>query len=230
MESSENRDQTRRPGAESDGFEPVRARILPHLLEAAAFDGWTGGALDRAGAAAGVDRAALAAAFPQGAADALKYWSIVADEAMETAMAGPEFAALKVREKVSFAVKARLAALRPHKEAARRAAAALALPIFGGLGAALAWRTADAIWRAMGDRSADFNFYSKRMILSGVWLSTLTRWLGDDSADEAATEAFLAARIEDVMKIEKAKAKIRELNIDPARPVEWLAKLRFGSR
>jgi len=142
-------------------------------------------------------------------------------------MAAPEFARLKIREKVAFAVRARLAAIRPQKEAARRAAAALALPIYGTLGAELAWKTADAIWRGLNDRSTDFNFYSKRGILTGVWLATLTHWLGDDSDDEGSTRAFLDARIENVMQIEKAKAKLREWNFDPAKPVAWLAKLRY---
>ena len=77
------------------------------------------------------------------------------------------------------------------------------------------------------DKSTDFNFYSKRGILTGVWLSTLTRWLADESEDEAPTRAFLDARIDNVMQIEKVKGKVRELNIDPAKPVEWLAKLRY---
>ena len=32
------------------------------------------------------------------------------------------------------------------------------------------------------------------------------------------------------MQIEKAKAEIRKLNIDPKKPVEWLAKLRYPAR
>ncbi|MEZ5891622.1 MAG: COQ9 family protein [Parvularculaceae bacterium] len=211
----------------ADGFEPVREAVLPALLAEAAFSGWTGSALDKAAGAAGVKTAALRAAFPGGIADALRYWSMTADEAMTAAMAGPDFAALKIREKVAFAVRTRLGQLRPHKEAARRAAATLALPVYGTLGAELAWKTADAVWRAMNDKSTDFNFYSKRAILSGVWLSTLARWLADDSADEKPTEDFLAARIDNVMQIEKAKAKLRDLNFDPADPIAWLAKLRY---
>ena len=61
----------------------------------------------------------------------------------------------------------------------------------------------------MGDASTDFNFYSKRAILSGVLSATFARWLGDDSDDEAATKAFLAARIDNVMQFEKLKARVR---------------------
>jgi ubiquinone biosynthesis protein COQ9 len=105
---------------------------------------------------------------------------------------------------------ARLVALKPHKEAARRAAAMLSLPMHAALGAKLAWRTVDAMWRAAGDTATDFNFYTKRGILAGVYGSTAMRWFNDDSADEAATREFLAARIENVMQFEKFKAKAKE--------------------
>lgn len=209
------------------GFEAEGRAILKALLARAAFDGWTGAALAAAARDAGETPAVLAAAFPRGVTDALKQWSLEADREMRTAMAGPDFAGLKIREKVAFAVRARLAALRPHKEAARRAAATLALPVYAPLAAELAWKTADSIWRGLADTSTDFNFYTKRAILAGVWTSTLARWLADDSDGEEATSAFLDARIENVMQIEKAKTKLRELNIDPAAPLAWLAKLRY---
>lgn len=227
MAKSSDGDETFENQGLSGGFDAEARTVLKAVLPRAAFDGWTASALEGAAKDAGIDRAVLAAAFPNGVADVLREWSMEADAAMSEAMAGPHFDGLKIREKVAFAVMARIDALRPHKEAARRAAAVLALPIHGTLGAELAWKTADAIWRGLKDKSTDFNFYSKRGILSGVWLSTLARWLADDSQDEAATRAFLDARIENVMQIEKLKGKVRELNIDPAKPIEWLARLRY---
>jgi ubiquinone biosynthesis protein COQ9 len=216
--------------AKTAAFDAEGRAILSALIGRAAFDGWTAAALAGAAKDAGLSPAMAAAAFPAGPADALRAWSMQADAAMTRAMVSPDFAGLKIRQKVAFAVRARLGILRPHKEAARRAAATLALPIHAPLAAELAWKTADAIWRGLGDKSTDFNFYSKRGILTGVWLSTLAHWLGDDSEDEASTNAFLDARIENVMQIEKLKGKVRELNIDPAKPLEWLAKLRYPAR
>jgi ubiquinone biosynthesis protein COQ9 len=107
-------------------------------------------------------------------------------------------------------VKARLSVLAPHKEAARRAAALLSLPMHAALGAKLVYRTVDAMWRASGDTSTDFNFYTKRGILAGVYGSTAMRWFNDTGEDEKATDEFLAARIENVMQFEKFKAKAKE--------------------
>jgi ubiquinone biosynthesis protein COQ9 len=63
---------------------------------------------------------------------------------------------------------------------------------------------------AAGDVSTDFNFYTKRAILACVYSATLMRWFTDDSENESATDAFLAARIANVMRFEKFKGRVRE--------------------
>jgi ubiquinone biosynthesis protein COQ9 len=129
---------------------------------------------------------------------------------MEAKLAATDLKAMKIRERIAAAVKARLSVLAPHKEAARRAAALLSLPMHAALGAKLVYRTVDAMWRAAGDTSTDFNFYTKRGILAGVYGSTAMRWFNDTGEDEKATDDFLAARIENVMQFEKFKAKAKE--------------------
>jgi ubiquinone biosynthesis protein COQ9 len=213
-----------------DVFGPVRESILSEVLKAAAFEGFTPGSLARAAASAGQTKASLAAAFPAGATDLLAYWSSQADDAAATAIGVPHSPPLKIREKVARGIEARLDHLRPNKEAARRAAAFLALPHNAPHAMRLVWASADAIWRAMGDPSTDFNFYSKRAILSGVLSATFARWLGDDSEDEAATKAFLAARIDNVMQFEKLKARVRDSGFDPEGMFGWLAKMRYPER
>ncbi len=117
---------------------------------------------------------------------------------------------MKIRERIAAAVLARIGALGPHKDAARRAAAFLMLPMHAALGMTLVYRTVDAMWRAAGDTATDFNFYSKRAILAGVYSATLMRWFNDTSEDESETRAFIAARIENVMQFEKLKAQVKQ--------------------
>jgi ubiquinone biosynthesis protein COQ9 len=82
------------------------------------------------------------------------------------------------------------------------------------LGLKLLYQTVDAMWRAAGDTSTDFNFYTKRAILGGVYSATLLRWFNDTSEDEGETHTFLDARIENVMQFEKFKAELRERTKD----------------
>lgn len=70
------------------------------------------------------------------------------------------------------------------------------------------WAAADAIWSALGDKSTDFNWYTKRTILSGVLGSTLAAWIGTD--DEAQVDEFLDRRIENVMQFEKLKGQVQD--------------------
>jgi ubiquinone biosynthesis protein COQ9 len=186
--------------------EAVLLAALPH----AAFDGFTDGVLAKAGTEAGVSKAELARLFENGPVSLVEYFSHWADVGMQTRLAAMDIKAMKIRARIAASVMARLDALEPHKEAARRAAALLSLPMHAALGAKLMYRTVDAMWRAAGDTSTDFNFYTKRGILAGVYGSTAMRWFNDTSEDGAQTREFLAARIENVMQFEKFKAKAKE--------------------
>ncbi|HTO41081.1 MAG TPA: COQ9 family protein [Rhizomicrobium sp.] len=188
----------------------LKARLLEAALSHIPFDGFTDSVLERAGLDARIDAATQARLFPKGALDLLEEFSTSADQQMLALLAEQDLAALPVRERIAAAVWARLDALRRRKEAARRAAAVLTLPPNAGLGAKLLWRTVDEMWRAVGDTSTDFNFYTKRGILAGVLSATLLRWFNDTSEDESATRDFLDRRIQDVMNFEKLKAQAKK--------------------
>jgi len=205
------------PKAEIPGAEPpprddqqMREAVLAAALPHAAFDGFTDSLLQKAGGEAGVGKADLVRLFENGALSLVEFFSTHTDTEMEKRLAAMDLKAMKIRARIATAVTTRLAILKPHKEAARRAAAMLALPMHAALGAKLMYQTVDAMWRATGDTSTDFNFYTKRGILAGVYGSTAVRWFNDTSEDEKPTDDFLAARIENVMQFEKFKAKAKE--------------------
>jgi ubiquinone biosynthesis protein COQ9 len=137
--------------------------------------------------------------------EAFSHW---ADERMAERMR--EDKAERMRERVAHAVRARLDALAPHKDAARRAAAFLAQPQNAPLAASLMMRSVDLMWRAAGDRSSDFSYYTKRALLGAVYGATLIHWLSDSSENHADTWDFLDARIDNVMQIEKFRGAARD--------------------
>jgi ubiquinone biosynthesis protein COQ9 len=188
----------------------LKGAVIEAALAHVAFDGFTDRLMDRAGRQAGASEADMLRLFPNGALGLLEATSENVDTEMEKRLAKLKLAAMPMRKRIATAVKTRLAILKPHKEAARRAVAHLSLPPNVALRAKLVYRTVDTMWRAAGDVSTDFNFYTKRAILTGVYSATLMRWLADDSADESATDAFLAARIENVMQFEKFKGRVKE--------------------
>lgn len=189
-------------------LDELRAALAPLVPAHAGFDGWSEKAL--AAAAAGelgiaADRARLA--FPEGAPQMIGAWFDAIDKAMVEAFPEDRIAALKVRERIRDLVLFRLESARPYREALRRAVAILAMPQNAPVAVKLAWRSADRMWRLAGDGATDFNHYSKRAILVGVYASTLLVFLDDGGEDLAETRAFLDRRIEGVMRFEKAKAR-----------------------
>ena len=71
------------------------------------------------------------------------------------------------------------------------------------------WNTADLIWRSAGDTSTDYNHYTKRLLLSWVYLSTLLCWFNDKSKNIEETKLFLNRRIDEVLKFGKTSASIK---------------------
>lgn len=190
-------------------LDELRIALAPLIPAHAAFDGWSGEALAMAASELGVPPARARIAFPGGAMEMIDAWFDSVDVAMLGAFPPERIAAMKIRERIRELVLFRLERMLPHREALRRAYAILALPQNIAVSAKLAWRAADRMWRVAGDRATDFNHYSKRAILMGVYGSTSLVYLDDDSEGLAATRAFLARRIDDVMRFEKVKAQWR---------------------
>jgi ubiquinone biosynthesis protein COQ9 len=211
-------------------LDELRVALAPLLPAEAAFDGWSPVALARAAAALGVpaDRARLA--FPEGAVDMIGAWFAAIDADMAVALPPPALAAMKIRERIRGLIWARIEAAAPHREALRRALTVLAQPNHAARAARLAWRAADAIWRLAGDEATDLSHYTKRATLVAVYGATLLAWLNDETEGFAETSPFLDRRIEDVMRIERAKARLRVPGGERISMVRFLGRLRYPAR
>lgn len=193
----------------SDPTEDVKNQLLEAALPHVAFDGWSPMTFRAAVAESGVDPALAATACPRGAVDLALAFHKTGDAAMLERLTATDLSQMRFREKVTAAVRFRLEAI-DDKEAVRRGATLFSLPQYAALGAQAIWGTADAIWTALGDTSEDYNWYTKRATLSGVYGATVLFWLGDDSDGHTDTWAFLDRRIEDVMRFERVKGQARK--------------------
>ncbi len=190
--------------------EAVRQRLVEAALPHVPFDGWTPETLRLAAQDAGYEPVMALRVFPRGPIEAVEFWNTLADRRMLEALERENVASLKVRARVTLAVRRRLEAAGAHREAVRRALGLLALPHNAPLAAATLWRTVDAIWYAAGDTATDFNYYSKRGLLAGVYSATVLYWLDDKSEGQEATWEFLDRRIADVMRVPRLLGSLRE--------------------
>jgi len=195
--------------SENDPDSPLRDRLADAVTAEAVFDGWSRASLAAASSKLDLPAGEADRLFPGGPVQALTYVSKRADRRTVEDMEKEGVASLKIRDRIKSAVRIRLERHAGEREAARRALALLALPLNAGLGLKLLYKTVDAMWYAAGDTSTDFNFYTKRATLAGVYSSTLLYWLNDRSEGSEATWAFLDRRIDDVMKIEDLKSRVR---------------------
>jgi ubiquinone biosynthesis protein COQ9 len=208
-------------------LEELRPLLAAELPMDAAFDGWGKGALASTAARLSLNPDIAALAFPGGAVEMIDAWFASVDTAMLDRLSPETLAALKIRQRITALVEARLEILAPHREALRRAQSILASPRHAGKAAKLGWRAADVMWRAAGDTATDYNHYSKRAILGSVYAATLLVFVNDDSEGWAETRAFLGRRIEGIMRFEKAKAQWTKGPAIGFSPARFLGRLRY---
>ncbi|MBW4330100.1 COQ9 family protein [Stakelama sp. CBK3Z-3] len=194
--------------ADDATLDEIRAGLAAELPMNAAFDGWNDTALAAAAQAAGIDLDVAKLAFPGGAVDMIDAWFAHVDAEMATALPPEKLSAMKIRERITALVEQRLATLAGEREALRRALAVLAMPQNALKAARLGWRSADRMWRLAGDTATDYNHYTKRAMLAGIYGATITVFLDDETPEWADTRAFLSRRIDGIMRFEKAKAKL----------------------
>lgn len=211
-------------------LESLRLKLALPVGENAAFDGWNAKAVDSAAAQLGVDPAQARLAFPKDPAGMVDSYIQGIDAAMEGHFTPERIAALRIRDRIRSMIWYRLETMTPAREAVRTGLSILALPQNIPLALKAGWRSADTMWRLAGDEATDYNHYSKRLILSGVYASTLLCWLDDDSEGWSETGAFLDRRLADVMRFEKWKASWSGSDLHRPSLTRFLGRLRYPAR
>jgi ubiquinone biosynthesis protein COQ9 len=179
---------------------------LPHII----FDGWSLKSLRAATSDLGIKEGMIYTVFVDPESELIEHFSDWADRRMLARLDKMDLESMKVRERITKAVRWRLEELSGQEEALRRS-------ILKSSPRHL-YKTVDLIWRRAGDKAVDFNFYSKRALLAAVLSSTTLYWLDDKSENHAKTWEFLDRRISDVMRIPKVKAnlkKVIDLSVTP---------------
>jgi ubiquinone biosynthesis protein COQ9 len=189
---------------------PERDAAIEATLLHVPAQGWTMAALRSGLRDLGSDPRDADMLFPGGVADLVEAYIDFEDRTMAATLAARDLTGLRLPDRVRMAIAERLAAARPHRDAVRRAASLLTQPWYARLSARTLARTVDAIWHAAGDRSADFSWYTKRVILGAIYGATLLFWLRDDSDDDAPTLAFLERRLADHARFHKAQRRASE--------------------
>lgn len=214
--------------AEAHDMTERRRLLLARTLRHAPFDGWTLKALEAGARDLGLGLADALLLVPGGLRELAAFHHAEADRLMLRGLGAQDLSGLKIRERVALAVRLRLEPHAGDREAIRRVLGFLAQPPNAPLALRCLYRTVDAVWHAIGDRSTDFNFCTKRGLLAAVYGSTVLYWLEDKSEGQAETWRFLDRRIADVMKVPQGLARLSKLAERLPDPLRLLRMVRRG--
>jgi ubiquinone biosynthesis protein COQ9 len=208
-------------------LDEIRAHLAPLIPANAAFDGWSPQAVKVAAQQAGVDADLAHLAFKDGAVQMIDVWFRSVDHAMAARLPAETLAAMKIRQRITELVWARVEIVAPEREALRRALAILAMPQNVLAAARMGWRAVDLMWRLAGDAAADFNHYTKRTTLGAVYASTVLALLDDGTPELSDTRAFLERRIDNVMQFERLKADLKGRGAHRPSLSRFVGRLRY---
>lgn len=211
-------------------LESLRLKLALAVGENAAFDGWTQKAVDSAADQLGIDPAQARLAFPKQPAQMFDAYIQSVDAAVAAHFTPDRIEAMKIRDRIRALIWYRLELMARSREAVRTGLSILAMPLNVPLALTAGWRSADLMWRLAGDTTTDYNHYTKRLILSGVYGSTLLAWLDDQSERWMETGAFLDRRLADVMRFEKWKANWKGNELHRPSLTRFLGRLRYPAK
>lgn len=165
--------------------------------------------------------------FPNGLKDLTQYYFDKADNDLLAQISKLDISSFSIREKIKTFILFRLQFYDLNRESVRSLIGSSIVNILDK-NLLSTVKTVDIMWRSAGDKSTDYNFYSKRAILLGVYISTILYWINNNNKNEVAN--FIDRRMTQIMNFEKVKKKTKSLFFEKNNPFFILKNSLFRSR
>ncbi|MFZ9181128.1 MAG: COQ9 family protein [Rickettsiales bacterium] len=211
----------------------IKLKILKNFLEISVFEGWNDSAIELAIKKTFPNQEILPNQMPIIFEDGIySLISFVSKNRCETlaeiSSKNPDFNDLKLNAKINYLIFQLLKIDENNKGAFKRLLNFYLVPknpLNDSINCSLrpvnqafkeVYFVADYLWKLCNDKSSDFNFYSKRIILSKVLIRSFMFFLNDNSLNNINTQKFIDKEIEKILKFNqyklKAKYKINEFS------------------
>lgn len=188
----------------------IKSKILSASLKFVQDYGWSQQAISAGAESIGYP-GVVHGMFPSGGADLVQHFysscnlqlsKMLKDKALAIE-ADPSKPKITPEAQVRKALEDRLRMLIPYKKSWPQAMALMALPPNVPTSLANLLTLVDDICYYAGDRSVDFNWYTRRIVLAGIYKTTELYLLQDSSEDHKQTWKFLERRIEDAVQLRR---------------------------
>ncbi|XP_012257552.1 ubiquinone biosynthesis protein COQ9, mitochondrial [Athalia rosae] len=197
---------------ESDGeYEKnIKTKILSAAMAFVPDLGWSKRAISAGAESIGYP-GVIHGMFPNGEADLVQHFYSTCNQNLAQQLKAEALAIKEDSSKakkspdlyVKDALETRLRMLVPYKKIWPQAMGLMALPPNVPTALANLLTLVDDICYYAGDRSVDFNWYTRRVILAGIYKATELYMLQDNSPDHQQTWQFLQRRIEDAAQLHR---------------------------
>ena len=184
----------------------LKKKILLNAIEIAIFDGWSSKTLLEASLLCGVNSIDTKKLFPRGGLDLARYYHEYEDDLFLNSLRKIDFNNLSQFEKIELSLLKRFEIISVNKEAFRRSMSLFALPFHQIEGLNLVFSTCDLIWVEIGDKSLEYDWYTKRLILAGIYSRVFLFFFNNNNQNEL--ENLLDLNLKRVAKIPQLKSKI----------------------
>ncbi|XP_033211839.1 ubiquinone biosynthesis protein COQ9, mitochondrial [Belonocnema kinseyi] len=196
--------------SEEDYEKNIKSKILSASLKFVHDYGWSQQAISAGAESIGYP-GVVHGMFRNGGADLVQHFYSSCNQELSKKLknkalaidADPERAKKTPEVQVREAVEDRLRMLVPYKKSWPQAMALMALPPNVPTSLANLLTLVDDICYYSGDRSVDFNWYTRRVVLAGIYKTTELYLLQDSSEDQKQTWKFLERRIEDAVQLRR---------------------------
>ena len=188
----------------TENIENLKKRILRSVLEILPYETFDGNIISKACESVNLQKEYASLLFPNGRVEILELFRDYVDEIMVKRI-GEELVDVKsITVKIYESIKIRLEILDKYKMVIPKIISFYSMPWNHFKLYPYTWKSMNLIWRvAGGDQSTDFNYYTKRGLLTGVYWSTIIYWLQDESLNYQDTYDFLQRELNLIGKIGK---------------------------
>ena len=186
-----------------------RKEILKISKKYIVRDGWNEGLFESISKNSKFNIKEILILFPEGYLSLLKFYLKELDTHMVLNAKNINLIRMKTHIRIREIILLKLKNNQDEKNVIKRTYYTLLLPHHSKLALKSLYNTVDQIWFIAGDKSTDFNFYSKRFILATIYSSVILYWINNQ--DFKKTTKFLDKQIRKGSKITQTKNKVKNI-------------------
>ena len=181
--------------------------VLDQALHHVPFEGWSDEAIYKALDDLGHERITKDIIYKKGIIEPVTLYIERINNSFLEQLDDNDLNDMKIREKIAHMVKSHI--LMSNKEICHKTIRFFMQPSYMQHSFKITWKIADMIWHRAGDTATDINHYSKRIILSILYILTIAYYLNDTSEQHQRTWLFLNKRIANIINMGKCKTQYK---------------------